>query len=383
MDFGQRKRITGAARGQSCAVVALAAAAISLNMLELGASAQQDHSKQSGDQATAGVHLKAGVSKTDLGVDLEGRFGVRVRKSDSPAFKAVVDNIRPGSMAFYSGLSAGDRIIAAKGDNDRVSVTFDRGGKVYSVSLAALQPQVLPSTQKVRKPDISALVPEQKRKILADHDIVLIIDRTGSMQTPDCPDGKSRWNWCRDQALSFMQDMDGYLKDVDVITFNDSYVSRPHSSARDIADIFRTVKPDGNTDTAAPLHAVLSDYFKRRANGNARPLLIAVLTDGLPNLPSNPTIAKLEVQKEVVQAVSQMNNAGEIGMTFLQVGQDFQGGQFLTDLSEHLGVPYDIVETKTFSELQRVGLRDALVEAVCAQKTYSVEAKIAVPVGKK
>ena len=64
----------------------------------------------------------------------------------------------------------------------------------------------------------------------------------------------------------------------------------------------------------------------------------------------------------------------QITLTFLQIGDSFQGRDFLLDLDDELvneGAKYDIVDTKTFQQLKAEGLAKCLVDALTEHKALA------------
>jgi len=62
----------------------------------------------------------------------------------------------------------------------------------------------------------------------------------------------------------------------------------------------------------------------------------------------------------------------DIIVTFLQIGDTFDGKNFCIDLDDNLvneGAKYDIIDTKTFDELKREGLTSALIDAVTEKRS--------------
>jgi hypothetical protein len=233
------------------------------------------------------------VTKTDLGVDLEHKFGVTAIKISGDA-KAEVTNVRLGGGGYYAGLKPGDRIVDAKSNKDDVDLVIDRAGKKYSVKLTPNptrlgdEPAVKPQPQRDPKFLVELNKPEVQNQMISKRDLVVIIDRTVSMQIQDCPKDQSRWDWCRAQTVGLMKDLLGKVNEITVVTFNEKFQVYPHATLNKVDSIYATEKPEGATNTAAPLRDRLEDYLRRkRAAGKApmKPLLVAVITDGLPNWP--------------------------------------------------------------------------------------------------
>lgn len=331
-----------------------------------------------------GVKLYGGVSEL---IVLCQSAGITLSGNKLPA---TVLFVRLGSTALYAGISKGDKVLSAAVDNNVLTLKIERDKKSYAVRVPVTAAALRAASGATMEPkrslssnsdagDADASVPRtlhEKLKRLAEHDIVVIIDRSGSMKTPDCPNGNSRWGWCRDQAVSFMQLGAEEIQTITLVTFSYDYKVYPNSDLNAVKQTFETVDPDGGTGTAAPLDDRLQDYFRRRdtQGGKCKPLLIAVITDGLPNLPGGPVQAKQQVENAIIDATRRMNNPGEVSITFLSIGDAFEGDAFLRDLDTGLlgnGARYDIVSTKSFQELERVGLMQALIDAIETKSSQS------------
>jgi len=318
--------------------------------------------------------LSGEVSESDLAADLDARFGITVQKSSSKQFKGVITKVRLGTLAAYYGLQAGDRVLKAEVKNDQLNITIDRNGKIFGAQLQARKPVSAPadltataSTREVRLTAQEKQPPttDEKKRLIADHDIVIIIDQSGSMNTQDCPNGLSRWEWCEKQTQKFMRDLEGYVKTVTIFTFNNNFTETHNAGMYKIAKIYHDENPGGMTWTAGPLDQALKEYFAARTAGGAvKPLLIAVITDGEPNLPRGPRFAEDEVKRIIADAIAKMNSPNEITITFLQIGAGFEGSEFLFALSKDPTVRYRIVDTKPFQDVIKLGLMDSLAAAI-------------------
>jgi len=206
---------------------------------------------------------------------------------------------------------------------------------------------------------------------LGRHDIVLIVDKSESMRAVDCPSilvpgyAVSRWEWCGQQAYDLARQAAPVLPDgLGVVIFSNFTRAFPHMSAQDIPMIFASNHPGGMTNEAAAVELVLQDYFSRRKqeHGKVRPMLIAVITDGLPT-------NTMALKRDLVEATQEMKRESELHFVFLQVGADPQGIGFVRDLDENLmrdKAKFDIVTSKTFPELVRTGLAKVLVDCIAA-----------------
>lgn len=218
---------------------------------------------------------------------------------------------------------------------------------------------------------------------LANHDLVLIIDQSGSMHTPDCPisgAGRiggtvmsmllgsvacvSRWQWCKEQTLH-LAEQTRYVsaKGLSVVLFSSNFRVFPHVTLDQIPTIFREAAPEGGTNLTDPLRTTINDYFARRqiTRGNVKPLGIAIITDGRPN-------SEADVRQVIIQATQYMRDPQEISITIFLIGNSaFNGQSFVEDLERNLtrrGAKYSIVHGVSFWNLMKVGLPRALADAL-------------------
>jgi uncharacterized protein YegL len=209
----------------------------------------------------------------------------------------------------------------------------------------------------------------EQKKILAQHDVVILIDKSGSMNTPDCDEKGtvSRWQWCRAQTVGLAKDLNNILPEgLTVDVFSNDFDVYPHADAAKISDVFKNFSPGGSTNTGAALWDRLRAYLEDKPeNGKTkRPILIAVITDG------DPTDGRT-TQDAIISATRQIKNANEISITFLQVGREASGTAVLDELANNLvdeGAKFDIVDHLTYDQLVRTGLRQALVSAIISPR---------------
>jgi hypothetical protein len=213
---------------------------------------------------------------------------------------------------------------------------------------------------------------EVELKRLAAHDIVLLIDKSGSMDTPDCPviggatlgmissfvlggmGSTTRWNWCLGQTSTMANQTQDVLKDgFSVILFDSNFQIFPHVTVDGLRTIFHNNRPEGGTDLTSPLAGTFEDYFRRKkiTNGNVKPLLIGIITDGCPSSPESVRTALFSVTR-------QLSNPSEITVVFFLIGsRDFAGEQFAHSISR-----FNIVKVVPYSQLASHGLARALAE---------------------
>ncbi len=216
---------------------------------------------------------------------------------------------------------------------------------------------------------------------LANHDLVLIIDQSGSMMTADCPISGmgrvggtvmtmllgsaacvSRWQWCRDQTLSLAEHTRNVCtKGFSVVLFSGRYAVYPHVTLDQIPAIFTQAFPQGGTNLTDPLLITVNDYIARRHRGHVKPLAIAIITDGRP---SNEDA----VRRTIIETTLRMKDPREITITFFLIGNSAYNGQaFVSDMERNLtryGAKFNVVRSVSFWNLMKVGLPRALADAL-------------------
>ena len=225
----------------------------------------------------------------------------------------------------------------------------------------------------------SAVLTAQDVAVLRTRDVVLLIDKSGSMETRDCPapnpgllpfilrgqvgtEGNlSRWDWCRLETSRLSEQTAGiFQKGIAIVPFDARYNVYPNVKLNQVGRVFSENGPGGSTNIASALNAALNDYFERRQQSPQKPVVIAVISDGVPN-------SMRSVRETIKKATRQLRNPAEVKITFLHVGNDRNGLEFLKDLDDDLvndGATADIVDTKRFAELLQTGLARALVDAI-------------------
>jgi len=218
---------------------------------------------------------------------------------------------------------------------------------------------------------------------LAGKDLELLIDRSGSMGTPDCANGATRWNHVAGQTAELATaaltvDDDGIY----VGLFDDQLVEVPNADGNKVLAAFQQYRPRNGTDTAMAINARLEAYFERRdgkkggmfskgtpgLGDKVKPLILIVVTDGRPTQNSVKGLSS-DGQKAVAQVITnatkRIKSRKEIGIFFVQVGYDKGATAFLQWLDDGLtseGAAFDIVDAKTAEDAARMSIGQ-IVEA--------------------
>jgi hypothetical protein len=201
-------------------------------------------------------------------------------------------------------------------------------------------------------------------RLLSEYDVELIVDSSQSMRKLDCPGGLSRWNWCGIQAKDLGRQLVPYVpRGLTITAFARDYDVYRNATTSNIAELFDYPNFRGGTRLSKPLYDRLNEFFARRQPGS-KPLLIAVITDGVPHPFEEPEL----VAQTLVNATMRMKDPREVTVVFFQIGsRDRFGRAFLNYLDNGLvenGARYDFVKAVPFEHLVQVGLSQALVESI-------------------
>lgn len=195
---------------------------------------------------------------------------------------------------------------------------------------------------------------------LAKRDYVVALDKSGSMGEKH-KTSRSRWAYGQEQMLAVARKCEEFDSDgIDVVLFSNNFKTYNNVTADKVAQIFKENEPGGGTDTAGVLKLILDAYFIRKAAGTAKPVTVIVYTDGEPN-------DQGAVDRVIIEATKKMDADEEIGITFLQVGDNDGARKFLQHLDDDLqslGAKFDIVDTKNEAEMDNISITDVLMAAI-------------------
>lgn len=181
---------------------------------------------------------------------------------------------------------------------------------------------------------------------LAGYDIIVAIDRSGSMGQPGAS-GKTKWQEAAEGTEALVRkaitiDADG----VTLCLFNGTNTLKEFQNVKDAAvvtQIFNENEPASGTPTDVVLTKYLGDYLTaRKAGKNPKPIVLAIVTDGEPN-------DRKATKQAIINATKEMEKDEEIGISFIQIGNDAGITAFLQDMDDNLvneGAKFDIVDTK-------------------------------------
>ena len=341
------------------------------------------------------THLTGTVTKSELNDALE-RVGITLSLSEGPPQILRAYKVRPGSVAYYGGVSSGDRIVDLVHKENGCDLLIERNGHTYKVSLEKLDARAAVNTSTnnlllsmATKTELRARINENLAKAqsnqkllksgtnkdedlkkLKDYQVELILDRTGSMSEKDGTGDLTKFQWCEQNTVKLAQELGNHIPTLAVTVFNTTFQTYPNCDPAKIHDLYVTLTPEGCTDVIDPLKDRI-DHFLRSHDANHKKLLVAVIHDGMPNEPGGPEQAPPALKRAIIDLTKSLDSPDQVTITFLQIGDSFEGGRFLTELDDNLvseGAKYDIVDTKTFAEVKAKGLRQCLLDAISEQQ---------------
>lgn len=198
---------------------------------------------------------------------------------------------------------------------------------------------------------------------MQNRDYTVIIDKSGSMSTPDQRGGRSRWDEVKESTLALARKCEQLDPDgITVYVFSGRFKRYDDVTASKVEQIFMENDPMGTTNLAAVLLDATENYFKRKASGQTKPEgeTILVVTDGEPD-------DRRAVMEVIVNASRKMDRDEELAISFVQIGSDAQASKFLKALDDQLqevGAKFDICDTVTLEEMEDLSIAEVLLKAI-------------------
>lgn len=198
---------------------------------------------------------------------------------------------------------------------------------------------------------------------LKGYDFIVLVDKSGSMSTADCPGGKSRWDYAQENVLAIARECQKYDDNgitVGIFANKLKLYENVTDGAGMLEKIFKENQPGGTTDTAGALQAIIKEYLDSKGKEGSKPIVCIVITDGIPDDES-------ALVKVIVDATKKISTREEIGLEFVQIGKDEHAHAFLTRLDNNLekeGAALDIVNTVTSDDLGDKLISDVLIASL-------------------
>ncbi len=198
---------------------------------------------------------------------------------------------------------------------------------------------------------------------MKDRDYTLIIDKSGSMSTPDQRGNRTRWQEAQESTLALARKCEQFDPDgITVYVFSGRFRRYENVTSTKVEQIFLENDPAGTTNLAGVLLDATDQYFKRKAAGQTKPQgeTILVITDGEPD-------DRRAVMEVIVDASRKMERDEELAISIIQVGSDAGATKFLKALDDQMqgvGAKFDICDTLTIDDMGDMSLVDVLSSAI-------------------
>ncbi|MEA5554158.1 VWA domain-containing protein [Anabaena cylindrica UHCC 0172] len=199
--------------------------------------------------------------------------------------------------------------------------------------------------------------------MLDNRDYTLIIDKSGSMATPDQKGGRTRWVTAQESTLALASKCEQFDPDgITVYLFSGRFKRYENVTASKVVQIFQENDPSGTTDLAGVLKHATDDYLQRKSSNQTKSNgeTILVVTDGEPD-------DRKAVMKVIIEVSRKIDRDEELAISFIQVGADPNATRFLKILDDELqsaGAKFDICDTITMEDMEDMSLSEVLLNAI-------------------
>jgi hypothetical protein len=207
------------------------------------------------------------------------------------------------------------------------------------------------------------------KTLLQNRDYTLIIAKTTLDETHKPPGFAERWNAAQGAIVSLAQaceahDPDGITLYVSCLAPQEScqFKKYDHVTSAHLTQLIQENMPPRQINLREVLELALEDYFARKTAGTTKPNgeIMIILLDGEPS-------DRMAVAKAIKDATQKMEVNEELGIGFVQIGEDLLAKGFLTALDDHLqsvGAKFDIVHTKLLDTISPDSLTDFLMDTL-------------------
>lgn len=203
---------------------------------------------------------------------------------------------------------------------------------------------------------------------LLNRDYTLMIDKSGSMGGA-CPPHATRWKAAAEATIAVARKVSEFDPDgITLYTFSSQPKRYNNVTPDKVEEVFKNEDPNGSTNLAGVLKHGLDDYFGRKKAGKAQPNgeSFFIVTDGQPD-------DEGAAMDAIISATKKIDNAKELSITFIQIGDDPAAKRFLAKLDDELegkGAKFDIVDAITVDQMGSRSLVDVITDAVLEHKQH-------------
>jgi len=209
--------------------------------------------------------------------------------------------------------------------------------------------------------------------LLHNRDYTVILAKTTADSTKELgskpPGFAERWTAAHAAVLTLVQtcetfDPDGITVYISCRSPQEDCIFKKYERVKsaDLAQVIDSGYPPGNINLLQALETALDEYFARKAAGKtkANGEMILVLLDGEPS-------DRLAVAKAIKAATHKMDVDEELGIGFIQIGEDLIARGYLSALDDNLqglGAKFDIVHTALLEEIEPEALTVFLMQVL-------------------
>jgi len=205
--------------------------------------------------------------------------------------------------------------------------------------------------------------------LLKDRDYTFIVAKSARLAVEELPIITDRWLSAQGAIFALAQQCEEWDSDGITLYINPASAGNPQLFKRydrvlcqQLNQIFTENIPLDSLNLSVVLQMALDDYFERKATGQSKANgeIVIVVTDGEPQ-------DRRAIVKTIVTATERMERDEELGIGFIQVGDDALAKGFLTALDDDMqsaGALFDIVHTRTLADIEASSLTVFLSETI-------------------
>ncbi len=206
-----------------------------------------------------------------------------------------------------------------------------------------------------------------QHSLLQDRDYTVIIARSTWENHPAASEFTEAWAQAQTALLDLCQECAALDPDRLMLysasgnhLLSQTNISAP--IAERVKALLDSYNSDEPMDLVVTLEMVLENYFTRKSQGQTKEngeIIVVILDREPPN--------RVKLIKLLVKATEQMDRQEELGITFIQVGDDALTRGFLKSLDDDLataGARFDIADTKLMTEMEQESLTEVLMGAI-------------------
>ncbi len=199
-------------------------------------------------------------------------------------------------------------------------------------------------------------------RLLQERDYTLIIDKSEKMSQKRTQTQSDLWSVVKETTVALASECERF--DFDGLTlylYADDFERFLGLSTTQLKEILERTLLSGTAKLSEVLGHGISQYFYRRSVGLSKPQgeTFIVIT--------SEVIDREEVQQTIINASQQMLQDEEIGISFIQVGEDADTTKFLKLLDDDLqemGAKFDLCDTVILQNIEPSLLFEVLLNAL-------------------